>query len=59
MVIMENIVPPRNSGRNAKRKSGGIARAVRLSSIFSGMGKSYNNEYVSLTLTFSVATLQN
>ena len=38
MMIMEKSVPPRKSGRNAKRKSGGIARAFWLSSIFKGMG---------------------
>jgi hypothetical protein len=37
---MEKSVPPINSGRNAKRKTGGIAWAVWLSSLFNGMGKS-------------------
>ncbi len=46
MAIMEKIVPPRNSGRNAKRKSGGIARVVRLSLMFNSIGKFYNSDCV-------------
>ena len=51
-MIMEKIVPPRNRGRNAKRKSGGVVRAVWLLSTFGGIGNSYNNDNASLTLIF-------
>ena len=46
MVMMEKIVPPRNSGRNAKRVNGGIARAVLLLSIFAGMNKCSNSDHI-------------
>lgn len=42
MAIIEKSVPLRNSGRNAKRNSGSITREAELSSIFIGMGRSYN-----------------
>ena len=50
MAIMEKIVPPRNSGRNAKRKSGGIGTVVGLLSIFTGISNSLSNDIASLTL---------
>ena len=38
MATTEKNTPPRNSGLNASRNMGVIAMAIRLSSIFKGMG---------------------
>ena len=52
MVIIEKIVPPRNSGRNARRRSGGISGGARLSSIFTVMANFYSKENPGLSQIF-------